>query len=161
MATNVSRKNKLGQKKPNVATVRLILEPNLLRALEQAKESGSDEQVVDLEAQVEEATVTLAFRSIGRHAVNALIDANPPTETDKADAERIKVDPDDLPWGQSFEPALLAASLLPEEGEEPLTAEDFAALYESEDWTAAELRTLFSTALSVNNSNSIEALGKG
>lgn len=161
MAPNVSRLNKLSQKKPNVATARLILEPNLLRALEQAKESGSDEQVAELEAQVEEATVTLAFRSIGRPAMNELIDANPPTDADKAKAERFHADADGLTWGQSFEPALLAACLIPEEGEEPLTVEDFEALYKSDNWTAPELDTLFITALSVNSANSIEALGKG
>ncbi|MFF0903998.1 UNVERIFIED_CONTAM: hypothetical protein RF653_10020 [Kocuria sp. CPCC 205316] len=161
MAPNVSRLNKLSQKKPNVATARLILEPSLLRALEEAKGSGNDEQVAELEAQVEEATVTFAFRSIGRPAMNALMDEHPPVDVDRAKAKRLHVDFGDLTWGQSFEPALLAACLIPEEGEEPLTVEDFEALYKSDNWTAPELDTLFITALSVNSSNSIEALGKG
>lgn len=156
-----SRLQKLSTKKPSVATAQLVTDPLLVRALERARLEGSDDEVAELEAKVTEATVTFAFRSIGRRALEALRLAHPPTDEDKAEAERHGVDPAVLPWAETFEPALLAACLIPEEGEDPLTAEDFAELYESENWNAAELRSLFGTALSVNQTNSIEALGKG
>lgn len=61
----------------------------------------------------------------------------------------------------TFRPALLAAAVVSPEGEEPLTAEDWAELIGTARMTAGEINLLFNTACMLNDRAPDVSVGKG
>lgn len=99
--------------------------------------------------------VRFTFRSIGSHAYDELVNTHQPTEQQIADAR--KRGHDRPAWNyDTFVPALVAASLESPE----LTLDEVIELYKSDDWNAAELSMLSTTALVVNQSAQRADLGK-
>lgn len=106
------------------------------------------------QADLDENTVTMRFRSIGRKAYDALLDAHPPRDEDKKAADEQGVAAGTINWNtETFPQALIAASCV----EPQMTAEDIAEIYDS--WNTAELAPLFYTALAVNTNNRVGNLG--
>lgn len=154
------RIRRLQDKKPAVATVQLVTDSTLQPRLARAVADGDGSAIAELEQQLEDATVVLSFRSIGRATLAHLTAEHPATESEKTSAKELGIDPSELPWGDSFGPALLAAALIPEEGEEPLTEEDFATLEQSDTWTAADFQALFLAAFRVQQASAVAEVSK-
>lgn len=105
-----------------------------------------------------ERSVKFVFRSIGRKSFENILRAHPPTEEQKKQAEDRGEDPNDLDWNpDTFPPALVAATLV----EPDLTEEQVNEIFTSDDWSAAELSTLYQTAQEAQMVNTlISTLGK-
>ncbi len=99
-------------------------------------------------AAVKATTVEMRFRSIGRKAYRALMDAHPPTEEQKADAEGLSYN------SETFAIALIAASCV----DPVLTVEQVEIL--DAEWNSAELVPLWMAALEVNTQRRVVDLGK-
>ena len=82
-----------------------------------------------------------------------LVDEHPPTEEQRARGDSWNV--------LTFRPALLAACVLTPDGEEPLTAEDWAELAAGRGMAAGELNLLYGTALDLNDRTPRDDVGKG
>lgn len=61
----------------------------------------------------------------------------------------------------TFRPALLGVAVCTPDGEEPLTAQDWAELTASGAMTIGELNALFSVAVSLNDRAPMMTVGKG
>jgi hypothetical protein len=61
----------------------------------------------------------------------------------------------------TFRPALLAACVLTPEGDEPLTAQDWAELAAGTTFAPGEFTLLFHAALELNDRTPLAGLGKG
>jgi hypothetical protein len=86
-----------------------------------------------------EVGLTLKYQALSQKAYDALIEANPPTQKEKAAGTSYNQD--------TFAPALIAAvSLVPK-----LSLEQAKELYTSEDWAGGEVTDLFINALKVCN----------
>lgn len=107
---------------------------------------------------LEDETTWLTFRSIGRRAYDALIEAHPPTKEQLEKAEK-----ENLPRPQydedSFAIAVVAASCVdPSTGEQFMTEEQVAELFD--DWNTAEVVALYTAALQCNSVRRVTDLGK-
>ena len=104
------------------------------------------ERTVELVAEQGGEPLTVKFRSIGRVAYEALLDAHQPTDEQRAKgrAQKVKVE-----WNpDTFPPALIAAAAV-----DPVFSLDEATeLWESDDWNGEELLPLFFAAVAVNTS---------
>lgn len=170
------------KKKPRLAKVRIPTDSEIGDAYEEAKssrdlarfvlEAASEEQRVKLrgdldqaealyqeaKAAVVEASTEFIFRAVGRVKYDKLLRENQKTtkqteEDDKNEVpaeERVTWDPDRFP------PALVAESIV----EPKLTHADIEEMWSSEDWSTAELATLFGSAMQANNERHIITLGK-
>lgn len=95
----------------------------------------------ELQALLDEAKTTevlFTFKSVGRPVYDGLVAAHPPSKEQKA--EGYLFDP------VTFPPMLIAAASV----EPVLTADDAHEIWDSEEWSPAELVKLFSAALNVN-----------
>lgn len=111
-------------------------------------------ELEDARAALEEVTVHVRFRSIGREAYEKLVRDHPATEQQEKEAQE--------QFGQSapfnhetFAPALIAASAV-----EPQITVDEAAGY-FQEWNDAEFAELYQGALDVNTRRRVADLGKG
>lgn len=132
-----------------------------MAALEEARAEG----VVDLdrlEARVDAAQVVLdtcevekvTVRALPPEEWEALVDLHPPNEAQRANGALWNI--------TTFRPALLSLSVVPAEGEEPLSEADWAALSkEAGALAAGELNALFNASVSVNFRTPSSAVGKG
>ena len=111
-------------------------------------------EVDGAETAVRESTVTVVIRQIGRKRYDALIDAHPPTDDEKAEAVKAGLEPP--PYNaETFAPALISASCA-----EPLmTVEQVQELFD--EWSTGEINELFAAALAVNTGRRTVDLGKG
>ena len=145
-------------KKPNEVSVEIILDPELTRALEELQRrkdrAERDDQkfnrtpqapklqkeIEEVTAQIEDAKVEFVFKDPGRKDFEALVDACPPGDKERADA---KNNGQPAPgWDpQTFVPGLLAlASHDPE-----LSLDDAKEIYDN--WGRGDVEALFNTAL--------------
>ena len=111
-------------------------------------------EVAAAEEAVRESTVTMVMRQIGRKRYDALVDAHPATDEEKAEAA--KAGREAPPYNvETFAPALVSASCA-----EPLmTVEQVQELFD--EWSTGELNELFTAALAVNTGRRTVDLGKG
>lgn len=133
--------------------------------LRKAEADEDAERIAELEAElaaaeleaelaeiaVEENTVTFVFRTIGRHAANAIVSAHPPTAAQReAYAAELKaqgrpIEP--LSWNaETLPPAIMAASSV----EPKMSVEEAQELWTSDVFGSGELEELFLAAWTVN-----------
>lgn len=155
----------LRKKKPIEKIVHVPLDPDLVEAYEKAVEDfeAADARDDDLSVvsaareaareKLEEQTVSLKFRSIGRKRYDALIHDHPPTDEQNEEHQRQygQKAPYDV---ETFAPALIAASCV----EPEMTAEQVMELFD--DWNPAEVFDLYTAALEVNTQRRVVDLGK-
>jgi hypothetical protein len=167
----MSLRNRLQGRKPPTQVVPLPIDPvayaecarELSEAtweLEQARARG----VVDTAAlrarvlRAQDAQNALDVERVTLRALpaadwEALVDAHPPTEQ-QADGGAA--------WNPTtFRPALLALSIVPENGDEPVSADDWEQLAKSGEISAGELTALFTAAVELNLRAPSMAVGKG
>lgn len=104
-------------------------------------------------AALEEVTVYVRFRSIGRRNFEDLMREHPPTEEQKAEAKE-KFGQETQYNGDTFPPALIAASAI----EPELTVEQAEQIVN--DWNESEAISLFQAAYEVNTQRRVADLGK-
>lgn len=127
--------------------------PDVRRRLQEAKARAEKANKA-----ASERSIKFVFRSIGRKKYEDIIFAHGPTDAQKEQAADRGEDPDNLMWDpDEFPPALIAASLV----EPDLSAEQVMEIYNSEDWSPAELGVLFNTAQAAQSHASVVELGKG
>lgn len=168
----------LSRKKPVTRTVWVCLDPELaerheelrkardvaaLRAGARADDSDAQARLWEAEAALERAQaeldegdvmVSFTFRSIGRAAYDALVNAHPPTPAQRAQAKSLGQDTNiNL---ETFPPALVAACLV----EPKLSVDEAQALWRDDNWNQAELTKLFNGAFAVNSTSPSGDLGK-
>lgn len=112
------------------------------------------ERETELKIKVKDTSIIFKFRSIGRKPYDELIDANPPTDSDRAEVEKAGGDPKMLQYSpEAFAIALCQAALV-----EPQDF-DFKEAWNSDDWNQAELAALFSGAMEANTQRRLVPLG--
>lgn len=152
------------QKKPLERSVRIFLDDDPLVALSDARSefaaAVSDEARAEAQAAIDTATqavedssVTLLFRSIGRKRYDRLVTAFPASE--EANEEYKKQFGGEAPYdADAFSAALIAASCV-----DPVMSED--QVRELRDsWNSSEYVELFTAALEVNTQRRVADLGK-
>lgn len=126
-------------------------------ALEQARDRGSAD-VAALRAAVDAAqaalhaqpVVEVTVRALPPAVWEALVDECPPTEDERGR---------NLEWNvATFRPALLSASVVLADGEEP---PDWELLAKEGQLTVGELNSLFTVAINLNYRGPARAVGKG
>lgn len=150
------------QKKPLQRTITIYLDDDPVVALAEAREAletgkpKTEAELAELQAAVdtaveavEQASVQMTFRSIGRKRYDMLVRAFPATDEVKAEHG------EDAPYdADPFSVALIAASCI-----EPVLSED--QVKELRDtWNSTEYVELFATALEVNTQRRVADLGK-
>lgn len=168
----------MSRKKPVTKTVTIAMDPDLADEYEAAKRArdiaavragGSDDkerQVALWEAEEElaaverrlhdeDAVAVFTFRSIGRAAYDAIVDAHPPTPAQRAKAKREGLG--ELAANlETFPPALVSACLV-----DPIIShDDMAKLWVNDNWNQAELGALLEGAASANGTRRTLDLGK-
>jgi hypothetical protein len=165
----------LKKKKPVEKTIQIVTEDQPLLDYEAAVEayeklkfnlSGStapadvkklkelQKKVDEAKEKLDEVTLDIKFRAIGRKAYDDLLAEYP---NPKEEEDRTEQDPAWHP--ETFPIALVAASMVPGEGEAPFTYEQIEELWN--DWNTGEIMELFYTALAVNSSRRVIESGKG
>lgn len=149
-----TRDHLLSLKKPASKKVTLLLDPVAMEDYDAAREAlgeatsdnrtEREKALEDAKAALAEASVTMRFQSIGRKKYDALIDAHPATDEQKADAKKQGVDEMPAYNIETFPPALIQASCADPE----LSEDDVQQIYD--DWNNAEIFELFMAALEVN-----------
>jgi hypothetical protein len=162
-ASRPATKDFLKKKKPSTRSVDILLDTELLDIHDKILEKldgnvpASDRRKLESElkavnAQIEENTVTLKFKSIGRKAYEALVDAHPatPEQTKKAEEEGAEVPPYNT---DTFPRALIHASSFDPE----LSEAEVDEIYD--EWNQGEVLELFMSALLVNTQRRTADLG--
>lgn len=108
----------------------------------------------DLRAALDEQTLRMQFRSVGRKKYDQLVTDHPPTEAQVAEAKAAGEEPPPYD-AEPFAAALIAASCASPE----MSVEQVSQLYD--EWNGVEFLELFTAALAVNTGRRIDALGKG
>lgn len=173
------------KKKPHYQKVTLALDPEVAEQFEEAQGRVRDARLRSLAkpddeqlqedllaaekclAQIKplmgEASVEFIFRSMGRKKYEDLVMANPPTP-EQIEQAKLHASLEEIRNGQavlhhnpdSFPVALISRCLV-----SPKMSEDEVKnMWDSDDWTGAELMTLFFAAQSVNIKRSQVDLGK-
>lgn len=175
------------RKKPRTQTVTIILDPDLEDALVAAREhqdaaqrradanpanaaaaadlAEANEQLAAAEAAARAESITYRFKALGRQAFEDLRAEYPPTKAqrDEYKAKALGMGLAAFQVGDlghnpdTFPPVLIAASCV----SPAMTVEEAQAMWDSDDWSAAELGELFGAALSVNQTTRRVELGKG
>lgn len=153
----------LRKKEPVQKTISVILSDSemeahdrALRAYERliltkgAAEADIDKAKAELDLAreaLDEVTVSMTFRSIGRKAYDGLVSEHPPTDEQK--------DLDYTYNPETFSPALIAAACV----EPRMTLEEATEIFDT--WNGPEVTELFFTAVEVNSARRTAELGKG
>jgi len=116
--------------------------------------ADAEAKVEELRPIVREHSQDFRFRSIGRRAFEELIGQHPATAAQKAKALADN-DPEPAWNGETFAPALVAASMI----EPPATEAEVIDLWNDAAWSGPELLTLWAAALNVNNTRRVADLG--
>lgn len=120
------------------------LEAELFTTVDEAAKKKIQKELDLANAELDESTVELKFRSLGRKAYEDLLEQHPPEEEDEDDEE---VKKDEQIWNaKTFPKALVAASLV----EPKLSDEEIDILWD--EWNGNEVTALFWAALEVNTS---------
>lgn len=98
-------------------------------------------------------TEPVLLRAVAPAEWEALVDMHPATEEQRAAGHTWNV--------ATFRPALLAASVVPPDGEDPLTDEDWAQLSKDGAIGVGELSALYTAAVNLNWRGPASAVGKG
>lgn len=144
-----------------------------VRDAESAFSSGNGSRKAVNEAKAEEERAHLAllavsqrfeFQNLSRAAYSDLVEAHPPTEEQRAEAESFGKDLLGRPVRESpdfdidsFAPALVAACIV----EPPLTETEVEEMFNDPAWTTEELITLYNAANQTNGTSRVVDLGKG
>lgn len=163
--------DRLKARRPPTEIVRLPIDPteyaraerdleSATWALEEARARGSVD-VADLQARVDFARTVLEaceFEEVTLQALrpaewDALIDLHPPTDEQRATGAQWNV--------VTMRPALLAAAVVPAEGDAPLSESDWEQLAKASGLASGELTALFNAAVSLNVRVPSSAVGKG
>lgn len=97
--------------------------------------------------------VVVSLRCLAPDDWEDLIDAHPPDDEQRKQGWQWDV--------KAFRPALLAASVVTPDGEEPLEVRGWTEVAEEGQLTAGELEELFGTAVNLNTRRPSVAVGKG
>lgn len=145
-------------KKPNEVPVEILLDPELTRSLEELERRKDkaerddkkfnrtpqapklQKEINEILAQIDDSKAEFVFRDPGRKRFEALVDACPASEADKAEAKKNN---QPIPgWDpETFVPGVLAlASYEPE-----LSLEDAQEIYD--EWGRGDVEALFNAAL--------------
>ncbi len=143
---------KLKGKKPQTATYEVVLDPEPLAVLAEARRELDNAEAFDrdvdaaraavkkAEKAAADASVTLHLQAIPRHEYEALLLDHPPTDKQKADKQTYNVD--------TFMPALIAATVVDPESRLPLLDRaDVETMLQ--DWNQAEVIGLWNQAVAV------------
>lgn len=167
----MSLRDRLRARQLPTETVRLPLDPAAYAraereldaatwALEEARARASVD-VAELRARVASArevfdaceVETVTVRALPPAEWEALLDEHPPTDEQRAAGAQ---------WNlHSFRPALLAASVVPADGDEPSGLDEWEQFAKDGTLAAGELNALFNTAVSLNLRAPSSAVGKG
>lgn len=128
--------------------------------LEEARARGSVD-LTELRARVDSARARLdacdceevTLRALPPAEWETLVNLHPPTEAQRAAGAQWNV--------ATLRPALLAASVVPAEGDEPLTEADWEQLSKESVLAAGELTALFNAAVALNARAPSSDVGKG
>jgi hypothetical protein len=123
--------------KAEVGTAELMQDPERLSTAAAALEAAT--------TALQEASVEVVFRSVGRPRFEALKRQHPPTEQQKAEF-KAEYGVDAEYNTDTFPAALIAASCIQPE----MTSEQVESLVEEHGWNAGEFQHLFTLALQVN-----------
>lgn len=175
------------RKKPRILPVTIILDPDVEAALIEAQDkvvkaqeradrnptnaaaaaelATANEALTAAEAKARDESATFRFKAIGREAFETLRSQYPPTKAQRDDfkAKALAMGLAAFQVGDlghnpdTFPPVLIAASCI----DPVMTIEDAQAIWDSDDWSAAELADLFGAALAVNQTSQRVQLGKG
>lgn len=175
------------RKKPRQQTVTLILDPDIEEQLVTARDerteaqaradrtpgnsaaaadlAAANERVEQAEAAARDESVTFVFKALGREAYEQMKDAHRPTKKQRDDYKAkglamgfAEFQVGDLGYNlDTFPPALVAASCI----EPEMTLDDAQALWDSDEFSSAELGDLFAAAMTVNETSRRIDLGKG
>jgi hypothetical protein len=97
--------------------------------------------------------VEVTLRTLPPPEWEALVEMHRATEEQQA--QRMLWNP------ATFNPAVLAACVVPADGDEPMSADDWAQLVKAGELTMGEYRTLCDAAISLNLREPSSAVGKG
>lgn len=95
----------------------------------------------------------IEMRALRASEWEALVLLHPPTEGQLAQGADWNI--------ATFRPALLGVAVVTPDGEEPLTAQDWAELTASGAMTIGELNLLFDVAVALNDRSPMMTVGKG
>jgi|GEM_PF-4153497 len=109
-------------------------------------------QIVTLAAADNGAAEQIQLRALPAADWEALVQLHSPSEQDAARGAAWDV--------HTFRPALLAASVVTDAGEDPLSEQDWADLIAGHWMTAGEVNTLFNVACTLNDRTPDVSLGK-
>lgn len=119
-----------------------------------SKAPGIQKRLDELRDKAKDSVETFEFKPMqgGSYAFDELVRKHPPTEAEMKDQPGINFSP------AGIAPELIAASCVSHE----MTPEEVVELYESSDWSPAELNRLFNAAFAANNTTpEIPFIGSG
>jgi hypothetical protein len=120
----------------------------------ESQKAAYEQARADWQARMDEASVVLTLRAIGRKAYGELVDQHPPTEEQRREAKDRGMQPLDYN-PESFAPEIIAASLVDPE----LSKEEVKILFD--EWNQGEVTRLYLAALEVNTGSKIADFSKG
>jgi hypothetical protein len=107
----------------------------------QARLRAVQSEVEELEQRVEEETEPYVFRSIGRPKMEKLLEDNPPTAEQIAEAKKEGINE------VSFNPETYPSALIAEASYDPvMDLEEVQDMWDSPDWNTSEILELFTAA---------------
>lgn len=169
----------VSRKRPITKTVPIALDPELAEQYSQAKRAQelaaaraaarsndseahtelwqAESALAEIEQRMrdEDAVAYFTFRSVGRAAYDALVDAHQPTPAQRARAKSLGMG--EIAWNpDTFPPALVALCL-----QDPdLSEAEVFAIWNNDNWNQAELNALVQAAVEVNGTRRTVELGK-
>jgi len=169
-----------GKKQPLKRSVRIPMDSDIADAYEEASNrlefaklvAAAKPEDIAAMAEIDQATeayrqakdsvtansVLFTFRAIGRSKYEKLKLEHPRTSKQKVEDEKEGRDPSAIAWNHdTFPPALIAAACVSPQ----LSEEDVQDMWESDNWSEAELALLFGTAIDANQAHRVVDLGKG
>ena len=162
--------DRLSARKPPTEVVRLPIDPSEYGRVERELESatwaleearaGGDVDVAVLQARVDAARAALAececeeitLRALPPAEWETLLDMHPPTEEQRATGAQWNV--------TTLRAALLAAAVVPADGDDPLAEADWEQLAKAGSLASGELTALFNAAVRLNVRAPASAVGK-
>lgn len=155
IAFNSERADELNSLRVKVEGAKDLVEDNPRDKSLRSEYNALKVEFEELANEMEDEVVTFVFRSIGRSNFDQVIEECPPTSQQLKEASNDGEDPPS--WNtDTFPPAIIAAAIV----EPELTEEQVYEIWESEDWSHAEVASLYLAALDVNQSRTVVDLGK-
>lgn len=178
MAKPVTRDHLRSSKKPNIAKVTIVLDPDAADRYTEAKDKydrakirmdvrREDPDLIDdfeaaqawldeVRSDIEEDVFVFEFKALGRKKYEKLLSDHPATEAQQAEAKKEKSSYGFNP--ETFPPALVFACMVDNE----LTWEDFMEeVWDGENWAGSETTALYLGAMSANADRKTVDMGNG